>query len=90
MMYATLVSDTAVKCNGKPYITPGDPTKSWLIDVLTQNDPGCDTDQMPQNLTPLSASDLKEVEDWITQGALKDATSKSLVSPLAGGLDAGL
>ena len=87
-LYASLVTDTAVKCNGKPYITPGDPSMSWLYDVISKDDPGCGTERMPQG-QKMTTAQIKEVSDWITQGAKRAADVKS-VSRLAGGLDAGI
>ena len=89
MSYATLVTDTSMKCNNKPYVTPGDPTKSWLYDVVALDNPGCGTERMPQNLAKLTASQLKLVSDWIAQGAKRASDVKSVSSSLNGGLDAG-
>ncbi|MDB4974130.1 MAG: hypothetical protein JWN48_2471 [Myxococcaceae bacterium] len=88
--YTTLVMDKAVKCNGKPYITPGDVSKSWFYDVVSLDDPGCKTERMPQLMPKLSAAKLKLISDWIAAGAKRDSDVKGLASPLVGGLDAGL
>jgi len=92
--YATLVTDKTVVCDGKPLVTPGDPTKSFLIDVLGEA-PGCNKDKMPPQ-GPISAAELKKVTDWIKGGALRDS-DKGIVRPSALkskdpaiGLDAGL
>lgn len=68
--YATLVTDKSVKCNGKPYVTPGDPSKSWLYDVVTMDSPGCSTTRMPMGKT-LTTSQTKLISDWITGGAMR-------------------
>ncbi|MDB4988089.1 MAG: hypothetical protein JWN04_3267 [Myxococcaceae bacterium] len=88
LLYAALVTDTTMKCNGKPYITPGEPSKSWFYDVLSMDKPGCNTDRMPQNLGALSTAQLKEVSDWITQGAKRASDVNKSKGALAGGLDA--
>jgi hypothetical protein len=85
--YATLVGNTKGICNGKPYVTPGDPTKSFLIDVLSKDDPGCDSMRMPQG-QEMSAAEIQKVSDWIKGGA-KKSTDKSL-GALNTSLDAGV
>jgi hypothetical protein len=68
--YATLVTNKAVICNGKPFVTPGDPSKSFLIDILgEEND--C-KDPMPPS-GKMSAAEIKQVTDWIQGGAKRDA-----------------
>ena len=68
MAYATLVEDKSMKCNGKPYVTPGDPSMSWLYDVVTKDSPGCSTTRMPMG-SMLKANQTKLISDWITGGA---------------------
>lgn len=65
----TIQDSRAIVCNGKPYITPGDPSKSFLYDVISKANPGCDVDRMPQGLDPLSAAQVELVRVWIEQGA---------------------
>jgi hypothetical protein len=67
--YATLVEDTTVRCEGKPYVTPNEPDRSFLLDVLTKDDPGCGITRMPFGLEPLSAGEVQQVRDWIAAGA---------------------
>jgi hypothetical protein len=87
--YETLLDD-GERCNGKPYVTPGDPDKSFLIDVLTLSNPGCDISRMPDGFDePLADEEIQLVRDWIEQGA-KPSTDKSRASrALKLGLDAG-
>lgn len=80
--HTTLTATKAI-CNGKPYVTPGDPAKSFLIDVISKDDPGCDAMRMPMG-QDMTAAEIKKVSDWI-QGGAKKSTDKSL-----GGLDTGL
>lgn len=84
--YTTLTATKAI-CNGKPYVTPGDPAKSFLIDVISKDDPGCDAMRMPMG-QEMSAAEIKKVSDWI-QGGAKKSTDKSL-GGLNTGLDAGV
>lgn len=67
--YATLVEDDSPKCNGKPYVTPNNAAQSFLIDVVTLDDPGCDIARMPKNFDPLSASQVDQLRAWIMAGA---------------------
>jgi hypothetical protein len=57
------------ECDGKPYVTPGDPEKSYLIDILSKEDPGCGHKRMPMGMAPLSESQLAQVDAWIRAGA---------------------
>jgi cytochrome c553 len=57
-------------CGGKPFVTPGDPDNSYLLDLLKGPNPACSHDRMPAGgLDPLSERAMKEVEAWITSGA---------------------
>jgi hypothetical protein len=85
--YNTLVNDKTVICNGKPYVTVGDPTKSFLIDTISKADPGCGKDRMPLG-QEMTAAEIQKVSDWIKGGA-KRSTDKSL-GGLNTGLDAGV
>lgn len=84
--HMTLTATKAI-CNGKPYVTPGDPAKSFLIDVISKDDPGCDAMRMPMG-QDMSAAEIKKVTDWI-QGGAKRSTDKS-IGGLNTGLDAGV
>jgi hypothetical protein len=87
--YEALVLDTAIKCakNNKPYVTPGDPSKSFIYEIVSSDTPAC-SQRMPQGGT-LTAAQLKKISDWITQGAKREAdVNKSL--PMSGGLDGGM
>jgi len=66
--YASLVLDKTAQCNGKPYVTPGDLSKSFLYDLLTEDDPGCDAERMPMG-RELRSVDIQIVADWILGGA---------------------
>jgi hypothetical protein len=70
--YATLVKGTAGGCNGKPYVKPNDPDNSFLLDVVTKDDPGCGVGRMPQApFDPLTESQVQQIRDWISAGAPK-------------------
>jgi hypothetical protein len=60
-----------VRCNGKPYVTPNDPSQSFLWDLVSKDDPGCGAERMPQGLPHLSAAQLDIVKRWIEDGALR-------------------
>lgn len=68
---ATTLLATKVICNDKPYVTPGDSDKSFLIDVMTMEDPGCDIPRMPEGMDPVSDDDIALVKKWIDDGAKK-------------------
>lgn len=65
----TVQEDTAPKCDGKPYITPGDPSRSFLFDVISKDEPGCGVERMPQGQFPLTDEQIALVRTWIAQGA---------------------
>jgi hypothetical protein len=85
--YATLVGNTKVICNGKPYVTAGDPSKSFLIDVISSDSPGCKAERMPSG-GEMAAAEIQQVSDWIKGGA-KRSTDKSL-GALTNTLDGGV
>lgn len=61
---------TKSACGGKPFVTPGEPKQSYLLDLLRAPNPSCDHQQMPAGgLGPLSARAIQGVEDWIANGA---------------------
>jgi cytochrome c5 len=68
--FAAFVTDMDEKCDGKPYVTPGDPSKSFLVDLVSKANPGCGKMRMPQG-APLSAANQKLISDWIASGAKK-------------------
>ncbi len=85
---STLLS-TRDACDGKPYVTPGDPDKSFLIDVVSKDDPGCSIERMPQGGS-LTTSQINQLRAWITAGAPVGTAPSALIHPpLGGGLDAG-
>ncbi|MEY4508968.1 MAG: hypothetical protein RLZZ450_1090 [Pseudomonadota bacterium] len=59
---------TGKSCSGKPFVTPGDPDESYLLDLLKGPDPACNKQQMPVG-EPLSARGIAEVTAWIAAGA---------------------
>jgi hypothetical protein len=90
--FADLVEDTAAKCGTKPYVTPGEPENSYLIDLVTLTQPcpsKTDVSRMPDGLQAMSEDDVQVLRDWITAGATRNA---SLVRnpALKGGFDAGV
>jgi hypothetical protein len=57
-------------CAGKPFVTPGDPDNSYLLDLLKAPNPACKHDRMPAGgLDPLSDRAIAEVTAWIAAGA---------------------
>jgi len=57
-------------CGKKPFVTPGNPDKSYLLDLLEGPNPECNHEQMPKGgLGPLSARAIAEVSAWIEAGA---------------------
>lgn len=57
-------------CGGKPFVTPGDPESSYLLDLLRAPNPRCNHQQMPAGgLDPLTARAIAGVEAWILSGA---------------------
>jgi cytochrome c553 len=57
-------------CGEKPFVTPGDPANSYLLDLLRAPNPRCNHQQMPAGgLGPLSARGIASVEAWIAAGA---------------------
>lgn len=69
--YATLVEDKSEQCDGKPWVTPGDPSKSFIYDIVSKPSPGCDKMRMPIGQS-LSAANQKLISDWIASGATKE------------------
>lgn len=51
-----------------PRVTPGDPSKSWLLVMIAPNPP-CGMQMPPGAAQKLSADEQKRVSDWIAQGA---------------------
>lgn len=87
--YAVLVEDSEMQCDGKPYVTKGDPTQSYFYEILKETRPGCGTPRMPPG-GALTAAELKLVSDWIAGGALRQADTVKSINTLQGGLDAGV
>lgn len=59
----------------KPPVTPGDPAKSHLYELITTPDAD---DRMPQKDDPLSAEQIELVRRWIEQGANFDGPDEAL------------
>lgn len=57
-------------CGGKPFVTPGKPDKSYLLDLLRGPNAACNHERMPAGgLDPLSDRAIAEVSAWIAAGA---------------------
>jgi cytochrome c553 len=87
---------TASACGGKPFVTPGDPQNSYLLDLLKGPNPKCKHQQMPAGgLGPLTPRAIAGVEAWIASGApttaadLLHGADAGLASTDAGASDAG-
>ena len=65
----TVVGKSDEACDGKPFVTKGDPEQSYLYDLVSKDDPGCGQLRMPLAGPPLSESELAQVAAWITAGA---------------------
>jgi mono/diheme cytochrome c family protein len=61
---------TESACGGKPFVTPGKPEDSYLLQLLKGPNPACSHGRMPGGgLDPLSERAIAEVEAWIAGGA---------------------
>jgi mono/diheme cytochrome c family protein len=69
--YAALVDDDGDACNGKPFVTKGDPENSYIYEIVAEEEPGCHA-QMPLTGDPLTAEELKLISDWIEEGAVRE------------------
>ncbi len=72
--YTTLVDKQTVACGTKPLVTPGDPGKSYLVDIVSLDQPCAAKPQigrMPNFLPPLGDTQISLIKQWITDGALK-------------------
>jgi hypothetical protein len=65
---SSVVDETRKICEGKPYVTKGDPEKSFLYDMISKDDPGCGHSRMPQG-GALKDEEIALVESWIKAGA---------------------
>jgi hypothetical protein len=83
---AAIADGKEPECGGKPYVTPGDPDNSFLLDILTRDIPSCKHERMPLNGPYLSAADLKKVSDWIAAGA--PVSADDVASPAGASDDA--
>jgi mono/diheme cytochrome c family protein len=65
------VDRRAVMLKGGDYgvaaITPGDPKKSYLLDLIKDSDPAT---RMPPKSDPLTAEQISLLEQWIAEGAV--------------------
>jgi len=59
---------TKSECAGKPFVTPGNPAKSYLLDLLEGPNPDCNHARMPKG-DSLSDRGIAEVSAWIAAGA---------------------
>jgi hypothetical protein len=69
--YDNLVDQLSSEATGMKFITPNDPTESYLIHKLegTQSDVGGSGLQMPRGKTALSEATITKIKEWITNGA---------------------
>lgn len=67
--YLSLV-DPAPKCIGKPYVTPGKPAASLLLDVIAIPIPSCDITRMPDG-SELTREQVALLRQWVADGALR-------------------
>lgn len=86
--YTVLVGDGDVQCNGKPFVSKGNPGQSYFYDIVAQARPGCSPRMPPGGA--LTTSELKLISDWIQGGALREADVMKSSSALPGALDGGV
>lgn len=72
--FAALVTDRKPVCGDRPYVTPGDPSRSYLYDMLFESAPECGVHMPPDSF--LTNEELQMVYDWIVQGAKWEPASK--------------
>ena len=58
-----------------PSVTPGNPSRSKIFELITTKDP---EDRMPQNDDPLALAQIARIEQWIKQGAKFDGEDPAL------------
>jgi len=68
--FASLLEDDSEICDGKPYVTKGDSSASYLYDLVSKDDPGCHA-RMPLG-GELSEEEMQLIKDWIDEGALRE------------------
>lgn len=88
LAYAALVENTAEQCEGKPFVTPGEPEESFFYEIVAQARPACKSRMPPGGA--LSTSQLALISEWIAGGALREADVEKGAAELQGGLDAGV
>ena len=62
--------------SGDPAITPGKPSESYLIDLITPEDGEA---SMPKGKKPLAKTDIALIKTWISQGAKDDTPADAIV-----------
>ncbi|MBM4090504.1 MAG: DUF1553 domain-containing protein [Planctomycetes bacterium] len=60
--------------SGEKAIVPGQPDKSYLLDMITPVDGEA---EMPRDKPPLPAADIELIRNWIAQGAKDDTPSNA-------------
>lgn len=55
-------------CDGRPWIVPGHPERSYMLDKL-RGENLCAGARMPLNRTALNSSQIQLIADWICEGA---------------------
>lgn len=70
----------------KVMVVPGKPEESWMMDKLTATDLDKDTEgnHMPFNVTKVTATELMNLRQWVTDGAKNDAFYTANVAPVFG------
>src|SRR5438477_12994643 len=68
--YANTVGRTSIEMPQLARVQPGDVANSYLYRKIVGS--GITGDRMPQNLTPLTDTQIKLVRDWIRRGAPND------------------
>lgn len=65
---------------GKPGVVPSKPGDSYLLEQIRVHDNG--KAEMPKNRDPLNPIQIKQVADWIAQGAKDDTPASAQAAPV--------